>query len=320
MVDPLAEVVTLLQPGASFSKIVSGAGHWNVRRAKLGQPFYCVILEGSCRLAADGHEPILLHAGDFVLIPSTRVFTMSGLGPATPEKIDSSTVSLLHGEIRHGIQSGPPDVRLLVGHCVFGSPDADLLVSLLPQLVHVRGERRLATLVQLVGEESRERRPARDVILARLLEVLFIEALRSMAGTQASPGLVRGLADERLAVALRRMHESPTRPWTVAQLAREAALSRSVFFERFGRAVGVSPMEYLLGWRMALAKKLLRRKEGGLAVIAERVGYSSASTFSVAFTRHVGIPPTQYARKSPAPNLTGSPTGNGSESNPSRSF
>lgn len=297
MVDPLAEVVTLLQPGAPFSKIVSGAGHWAVRRAKMGQPFYCVILEGSCRLEAEGHEPILLQESDFILIPSTRVFTMSGLGPATPERIDASTASLLPGEIRHGIQSGPPDVRLLVGHCVFGSPDADLLVSLLPQLVHIRGERRLATLVQLVGDEFRAQRPARDVILARLLEVLFIEALRSMAGTHASPGLVRGLADERLAAALRRMHENPTQPWTVAQLAKEAALSRSVFFERFGRAVGLSPMEYLLGWRMALAKKLLRRKEGGIAAVAERVGYSSASTFSVAFTRHVGMPPTQYVRE-----------------------
>jgi AraC-like DNA-binding protein len=88
-----------------------------------------------------------------------------------------------------------------------------------------------------------------------------------------------------------------TRPWTVAQLAKEAALSRSAFFERFSRAVGVAPMEYLLAWRMALAKNLLRRKEGGVAEVAERVGYGSASAFSVAFTRHVGLPPTRYARE-----------------------
>ena len=193
--------------------------------------------------------------------------------------------------------SRAPDVLLLVGYCVFGSPDAALLVSLLPQLVHISGERRLATLVQLVGEESRELRPARDVILARLLEVLLIEALRSTDGTAASPGLLRGLADKRLAVAIRQMHESPTRPWTVAQLAKAAALSRSAFFERFSRAVGVAPMEYLLAWRMALAKNLLRRKEGSVAEVAERVGYSSQSTFSVAFTRHVGLPPTRYARE-----------------------
>jgi AraC-like DNA-binding protein len=93
------------------------------------------------------------------------------------------------------------------------------------------------------------------------------------------------------------MHENPTRPWAVAQLAKEASLSRSAFFERFNRAVGVAPMEYLLGWRMALAKNLLRQKGGGVAEVAERVGYSSASAFSVAFTRFVGLPPTRYARE-----------------------
>jgi transcriptional regulator GlxA family with amidase domain len=133
-----------------------------------------------------------------------------------------------------------------------------------------------------------------------LLEVLFIEALRS-TGTAASPGLVRGLADARLALAIRNMHESPEKPWTIAELAKTAALSRSVFFERFSRAVGVAPMEYLLSWRMALAKNLLRRREAGVATIAERVGYSSASAFSVAFTRHVGLPPTQYAQEALKP-------------------
>lgn len=189
---------------------------------------------------------------------------------------------------------------MLVGYCVFNSPDASLLVSLLPRFVHARGEPRLATLMHLLRDESCEQRPARDVILARLLEVLLIEALRSTAGIGASPGLLRGLTDERLAVAIRRMHESPTRPWTVAQLAKEAALSRSVFFERFSRAVGTTPMDYLLGWRMALAKRLLRRKQTRIAEVAEQVGYSSASTFSVAFTRHVGVPPTHYARVSEA--------------------
>ena len=297
MSDPLAEVVMLLQPVARFSKVVNAAGAWRVRRSEEGQPFYCVILEGSCQLAVDKRDLISLQKGDFVLIPSPFGFTMSSLEPVSSEEIDAAPVALPNGEFRLGIQSGPTDVRLLVGHCVFGSPDAALLVSLLPQLVHVRGEPRLATLVQLVGEESHERRPARDVVLARLLEVLFIEALRSTAGTAASPGLARGLADGRLAAAMRRMHESPKQPWTVAQLAKEASLSRSAFFERFSRAVGVPPMEYLLAWRMAIAKNLLRRKEGGVAEVAQRVGYSSASTFSVAFTRHVGVPPTRYARE-----------------------
>lgn len=297
MVDPLAEVVTLLQPSATFSKVVGASGQWRVRRSEAGRPFYCVVLDGCSRLAVDGHDPISLQAGDFVLIPAVHDFIMSSVEPPTPENIATSPVALPSGDFRLGNQSGPPDVLLLVGHCTFGSPDAALLVSLLPRLVHVRGEKRLATLVQLVSEESRGMRPARDVILARLLEVLLIEALRSTTGTDASPGVLRGLADERLAVAIRRIHESPPRSWTVAQLAREAALSRSAFFERFKRTVGIAPMEYLLAWRMALAKNLLRQKDSSIAEVAERVGYSSASTFSVAFTRYVGLPPTRYAQE-----------------------
>lgn len=299
MVDPLAEVVTLLQPAARFSKHVVGAGPWQVRRSDAGQPFYCVVLEGGCRLALDRDAPIVLLAGDFVLVPAAFDVTMSSIEPLAGAA-DSIPVALGQGFFRLGAQDGPTDLRILAGHCSFGSPDAALLVSLLPQFVHVRGEQRLATLVQLVGGESREQRPAREVVLARLLEVLLIEALRSTAGTAASPGLVRGLSDVRLAAAIRAMHGQPMRAWTVVELAKEAALSRSAFFDRFSRAVGVAPMEYLLAWRMALAKDLLRRNEGGVAEIAERVGYSSGSTFSVAFTRHVGRPPTQYAREQAA--------------------
>jgi AraC-like DNA-binding protein len=296
MTDPLAEVVSLLQPQARFSKVVGAAGAWRVRRAESGQPFYCVVMDGACQLTVEAQQPLHLRQGDFVLIPSAHGFTMSSNEPMTPADAETEPVALPDGGFRHGRQDGPADVQLLIGHCAFDSPDAALLVSLLPQLVHVRGERRLAIIVELVGDESRARRPARDVILARLLEVLMIEALRSAAQTAASPGLLRGLADERLAVAIRHMHESMTRPWTVAQLAKESAMSRSAFFERFSRAVGVAPMEYLLAWRMALAKHLLRRGEGGVADVAQRVGYGSASAFSVAFARHVGLPPMRYAR------------------------
>jgi len=247
----------------------------------------------------DGRELIELTSGDFALIPETYGIAVSSLdAPAGLETLQP--IALGNNEYRVGSPDAPVDVRMLVGHCSFGSPDASLLVSLLPRFVHVRGEQRLANLVQLVRDESREQRPARDVVLARLLEVLLIEALRSTSGTNASPGLVRGLADPRLSAALRVMHKRPAHDWTVVELAKEAALSRSTFFERFSRAVGVAPMQYLLGWRMALAKDFLRRREGGVAEVAERVGYSSASTFSVAFTRHVGRPPTQYAREQAA--------------------
>jgi AraC-like DNA-binding protein len=129
------------------------------------------------------------------------------------------------------------------------------------------------------------------------VELLLIEALRSKPDDDAPPGLLRGMADTRMAAAMRHIHGDPARSWTVAQLAKKVALSRSAFFERFTRAVGLPPMEYLLAWRMALAKDLLRREDSmGLAEVAERVGYGSASTFSTAFSRYVGQSPSRYAR------------------------
>ena len=296
MIDPLAEVVALLEPGARFSKHVVGAGPWRISRSDAGQPFYCVVLEGSCRFAVDGHAPLVLQPGDFLLVPAAHGVAMSSLEPP-PADVETSPTALGNGLFRIGARHGPVDLRMQVGHCSFGSPDAALLVPLLPQRVHIRGEPRLAMLVKLVGEESRAQRPAREIVLARLLEVLLIEALRSTAGTAASPGLVHGLADPRLALAIRAMHERPAQAWTVADLARTAALSRSAFFERFKCTVGVAPMAYLLAWRMALARQLLRKNEDGIAAIAERVGYRSASAFSVAFARHAGLSPARYARQ-----------------------
>jgi AraC-like DNA-binding protein len=297
MADPLTEIVTLLRPRIKFSKVASGAGPWRLRKEGDGHLFYCAVVEGRCRLQVEGREALMLGVNDFVLIPAAADFTMSSLHPGAEGMALSEPVCLPSGEFRLGDLAGPANVRNLVGHCVFASPDAALLVSLLPDLVHVRGEASLATLVALVGEEARGAKPGQEVVLAHLLEVMLIEALRSAAGVGASPGLLRGLADERLAVAIRRMHEAPGRGWSVAELAREAGLSRSSFFDRFGREVGVAPMEYLLTWRMALAKGLLRRHGGGgVAEVAEKVGYRSASAFSVAFTRHVGTAPARYAR------------------------
>ncbi len=300
MKDPLSEVIALLQPRAVFSKPISGAGRWAVRYADFGQPSFSAVLAGRCRLAVDGHPPLVLDAGDFILLPATPGFTMSGLEPATPTRIDPRVTPSPTGEVRHGTRGGRPDVRLLGGSFLFDSPDAALLVSLLPAVMHIRGDARLTTLVQLVADESGQRRSARDLVLTRLVELLLIEALRATPGDDAPPGLLRGLADPRLAPALRQIHAHYARPWTVAQLARTAGLSRSAFFDRFTGAVGLPPMEYLQSWRMAVAKDLLRRHDLPLTDIAERVGYGSASAFSTAFSRHVGQPPGQFARDAAA--------------------
>jgi AraC-like DNA-binding protein len=296
MADPLAQIIELLKPRTVFSKGISGAGRWGVRYSAFGHPGFCAVVEGSCRLAVDGEEPATLEQGDFVLLPATPAFTMSGFEPVRPKLIDPKTAAAATEEIRHGRQDGPPDVRMIGGYFIFDSADAALLVSLLPAMIHVRGVERLSVLVRLVGEEASSSAYGRELVLSRLVEVLLIEALRAAQTERAPPGLLSGLADPRLAAAIRQMHGDAERSWTVAELAQEAGMSRSVFFDRFTRIVGQRPMEYLLAWRMAVAKDLLRSEDIALDEVARRVGYGSASTFSTAFSRHVGQPPGRYAR------------------------
>jgi AraC-like DNA-binding protein len=296
MTDPLSEIITLLQPRTVFAKRISGAGRWGVRYSRFDRPSFAAVLEGSCRLAVDGQRPVTLEAGDFVLLPATPGFTMSGFQPVQPVRVDRKPAASPREEVRHGTRGGKPDVRLLGGYFSFDSPDQGLLVSLLPSMLHVRGVERLTTLVQLVAEEARECRSGRELVLSRLVEILLVEALRSTPGEDTITGLLRGLCDARLAPAIRQMHAQLSRSWTVSELSKIAGLSRSGFFERFSNTVGLPPMEYLLAWRMAVAKDLLRRRDLDIGEVADRVGYSSSSTFSTAFSRHVGAPPGRYAR------------------------
>ena len=301
-VDPLSEIVSLLQPVARFSKLVECAGAWRIRRENINAPFYCAVLDGECRMTVNGRSPVELKSGDFVLVPAMHDLVVESLvAPAVG--VSEVPKEIGPGHFRAGGDDAPIALRMQIGYCDFSASNAALLVPLLPRMVLVRGESRLIALIQLVSEEARAQRPAREHVLGRLLEVLLIEALRCQTATDSStdadagsaPGLAQGLSDQRLAAALCAMHAQPGHPWTVAALAAEASLSRSAFFARFIRIVGLKPMEYLLTWRMALAKQLLRSRECDLEQVAERVGYSSANTFGTAFTRYAGMSPSRFA-------------------------
>ncbi len=296
MSDPLAQIVAFLKPVPSIAKLVTAGGHWLVERQELGSPFYCAIVEGHCLLTISGRAPMTLGPGDFVLVPEIHSFTMSSLQPppraTLPQRLETSP-----GVFRLGDPSLPSQITAMVGHCVFKANDRPLLVSLLPDVIRVTGQQRLMDLVRMIHTETVDRLEAREMVLTRLLEVLLIDALRSAGGAMTSPGLLRGLSDAKLALALQRIHQDPSSEVTVEVLAREAGMSRSSFFDRFRRLVGVAPMEYATAWRMALAKDLLLRREAPLAHVAAQIGYSSASAFNVAFTRHVGVTPGAFARQ-----------------------
>lgn len=265
--------------------------------ARHGQPFLLrderrAVLSPRC-----GREPVTLSAGDFVLIPHLQDFIMSSEVPPSPSHVSRLPLEAGSGQCRLGALEAPIDVRALVGHCHFDPLARGLLASFLPEIIHVSDQNRLTSLVSMIHEETRAKRPGRGVILERLLEVLLIDALRADPVTILPPGLLRGLSDPLLSGAFQRIHTERGGPPSGSQLAKTAGLSRSGFIERFRRQVGRAPKEYALEWRMAVAKTLLR--QGGMtnSEIAEKIGYVSASTFGMAFARYEGISPGAFARR-----------------------
>jgi AraC-like DNA-binding protein len=295
---PLEPLVSLLRPKAVLSKVISGTGEWGIRKPRYADPAFCLMLEGSCLLDPDGLDALELHQGDFLLLPETPSFTL-----ATDRSIEPTHSPLDHSrDTRHGGGSGPVTMRMLGGYFRFDTANAALLVALLPPVLLVRrdepGASRLRRIVELIDDEADASHPCRDMILERLVEVLLIEAMRLCAAqiTTAQRGLMAGLSDPTLAPALHQMHGDLAQDWTVQRLARSANVSRAVFAERFTRIVGMPPGQYLLEWRVATAKDILRSERPSMAEVARRVGYQSASAFTTAFTRLSGCSPTEFVR------------------------
>lgn len=296
--DPLASIISLLRPQTILSKIISGAGKWSIRKPRYEDPAFCLLLDGSCFLEPEGGGALELKEGDFVLFLETPSFTL-----ASDLSLSPTLLPFDHSrETHYGTESNPVTMRMLGGYFRFDRVNAQFLVRLLPPVIHIRreepGAMRLHRIIELIAEEADARRPGRELILERLVEVLLVEALRfrSASAAREEQGLLAGLSDPALAHTLREIHIDVARRWTVEQLARVAGMSRAVFAERFARKIGMPPMQYLLEWRVALAKDLLRGERPSLAEVAERVGYRSASAFSTAFARLTGRSPSEFAR------------------------
>ncbi len=296
MSDPLTDIVTLLNPKPSHAKLVEGSGAWHIVRESFGEAFYCAVLEGECLINVNGKGFTKLVAGDFILIPATYSFRNTNAGASHPTDLTIPTV-LGEGHVRIGATNGPVDLVMHVGHCEFDTPDKQLIVSLLPNEILIKGQPRFVTLLELLREESRARRPGREVVLKQLLQLLLVESLRSHHSLAKSAGLLKGLQHEKIAIALHLMHEQPGVEWKIAELAHHAAMSRSAFFAAFNETVGMPPAQYLLFWRMSLAKKALLSSKERIEKIAFQSGYQSASAFNVAFTHYVGVPPGVFRRQ-----------------------
>ena len=254
---------------------------------------------GECQLLRPCAAPLLLRTGDFVLVRTSTPFTLASDSSVEPEESEAVVAATGDTSMKVGEGQGDP-VALCGGRFLFDTANEELLTGLLPQVVHVAsGETssaRVHALLAMNEAESRTPGPGSGFVIARLMELILVEILRSeaLSGNPVQAGLLAGLADPVTAGALAAMHREVARAWTVAALARLCGSSRSAFATRFRTLVGTGPIEYLQQWRIALAKDELRRGTRTVGEIALDVGFQSASAFSTAFTRVVGYSPKRF--------------------------
>jgi AraC-like DNA-binding protein len=211
-----------------------------------------------------------------------------------------------HAPLTYG--GGGEGVTLICGYVVFEPGTAHPLLSVLPQVVHVRGEAGrarswLESTLDLVAEEAVSDRPGAETLINRLTEAMFIQVVRAHLEQQeaAEASWLAGLRDPQIATALGHIHRAPESAWSVDALAAESGMSRSAFSARFRDLVGEPPVAYLTRWRMQVAAGHLRESRLTLGEIAERVGYQTEASFGKVFKRLLGVAPATYRRQGSVP-------------------
>ncbi|WP_051844764.1 AraC family transcriptional regulator [Streptomyces sp. NRRL S-813] len=299
--DPLQDVLALLEPQSHLSTSLVAGGQWAVRFDAPSGVKFNAVRRGSCLLEVEGiDEPISLAEGDCYLLTRPRRFTLRS-GPGV-EPVDAGPV-FARAEDGVARAGDGDDVFLIGGRFSFGPRAQELLLDALPPIVHVPGGTPQARIVRwaltAIDDELLHRPVASMLVAEHLAVVMLVHVLRLhlARGPRALSGWLSGLADPAVAAALTAMHGDPARSWTVAELARSGAVSRSTLAARFKDTVGQAPLEYLTRWRIELAARHLRQGTATLAAIAHAVGYGSESALSVAFKRITGTSPRDYRRQ-----------------------
>lgn len=266
-----------------------------------------LLTEGGCRARlSDGGAAVDLAAGDLLLFPRADEHVMGSdlkLPPVAAARLMAPFAEGGMMRIAHGGDGAR--TRFVCGYLACDSRLCRPLVGALPRMLRVplAGNPAAGWIINtlhLGADESRAARVGSDAVLAKISELLFVEAIRAYVETlpENQRGWFAALRDPPVNRALALLHADPARAWTVDELGREAGLSRSALAERFTLLLGEPPMQYLTRWRLALAARALKENRDSILRIAEQVGYESEAAFNRAFKREFGMPPATWRRRS----------------------
>jgi AraC-like DNA-binding protein len=267
---------------------------------------YHYVVEGELFASLEDGAPTLLQNGDLVLFPRNDMHLLGSDLSREPVMVGDIIFSP-EGDglrtIRHGL--GGTTTLLICGYLGCEAVAGNPVFAALPRLLRLRVDEVgsaewIRSNFHYAASEVALGRPGSDTILAKLSELLFVEAVRRYveALPEGQTGWLSGLRDGAVARALALMHSEITRDWSVDALGRSVGVSRSVLAEKFVRLIGVAPIQYLTRWRMQVAAQSLRETNASLSQIAVSVGYESEAAFSRAFKREFGAAPAAWRRAS----------------------
>lgn len=326
--DTLSDVLRCLRLRSAVFYFVSCRGRWVAEAppaheiapavmpgAEHVMEFH-VVTEGEAWAAIVGQPPLKLHRGDAIMLPQGDPHVVASAPGLRADTYVSSYYEMQEHQRPFYLaydgsaapQLCPPDnalpdsTRFVCGFIGCDLRPFNPLIAALPRLLHLPATADAAwtePFLELAVAATCNKRPGSEVLLERMSEMLFIDAIRRHveALPDESSGWLAGLRDRFVGRTLTLMHEHPAADWSLEELGRQVGLSRSALHERFVAYIGQPPMQYLTHWRMQLAARLLREGQSSVAAIALEVGYDSEAAFARAFKRLAGMPPAAWRRE-----------------------
>jgi AraC-like DNA-binding protein len=297
--DALSEVLQDLRlSGGSYGRCEL-AKPWGIDFPAQSEARFHFVALGRCQLHAPGAGWVPLEGGDIALFPHGSEHALSDSTHGRRKPIDSLPRVEI-GEHTYQLREGGSGPKTVLACCSihFENPAIHPLLELMPPLILVRGAASkdpvLPSLLDAMADEVLGRRIGAATVMTRLADVVITRVIRSWVEDRndTTTGWLAAIRDPNIGRALADIHRRPGEPWSVESLADVARTSRSLFSQRFASVVGMPPARYLTRWRMHLATQWLKDARVSVAEAATRLGYQSEASFSRAFKRFVGVPPS----------------------------